>query len=279
MIRFIKKWWDKYEAWSEEEDEEEEEISIEDVVPPDSGLQKVLCDLANACERWAKSKRRSPFLVEFVIQSFIFAFYIIIALMITLLCFGVYYLFVGSIDKDFLLVILILLAVLPWISLLLQLVFCPVFLLSLMDRIFNGGTKIRRMSLTIIRPFIVYFHYDYDRFSSLDYVFDYFPCPCKLYYFPLEDEHKPKTSKVHQPPYFYQEKFRPHGKETKFIRFIMTQPKSDLFDQLYQLEPTMEFEVSYLRFSKFLKEIRPIEGYEYADGVPEILKQINSMYP
>lgn len=42
MIRFIKKWWDKYEAWSEEEDEEEEEISIEDVVPPDSGLQKVL---------------------------------------------------------------------------------------------------------------------------------------------------------------------------------------------------------------------------------------------
>ena len=279
MIRFIKKWWDKFEdwMWSEEEDEE---ISIEDLVPPDSGLQKVLWNLSDAFENWAKSKRRSPFLVEFIIQNFILAFYMIVALVITLLCFGVYYLIVGSIDKDFLLVILILLAALPCLNLLFQLVYCPVFLLSLMDRIFNGRTKIRRMSLTIIRPFIISFDNFYcDIFSSLDYVFDYLPCPCKLYYFPLEDEHKPKTSKVHQPPYFYQVEFRPRGKETKFIRFIMTQPKSNLFDQLYQLEPTMEFEVSYLRFSKLLKEIRPIEGYEYAEGVPEILKQINSMYP
>ena len=59
----------------------------------------------------------------------------------------------------------------------------------------------------------------------------------------------------------------------------MTKQKSDLLDEVIQLEPTAEFEIVYLRFSRYLQEIRPIEGWEYAEGVAELCEKINNLYP
>ena len=59
----------------------------------------------------------------------------------------------------------------------------------------------------------------------------------------------------------------------------MTKQKSDLLDELIRLEPTAEFEIRYLKYSKLLQEIRPIEGWEYAEGVSELCEKISKMYP
>ena len=59
----------------------------------------------------------------------------------------------------------------------------------------------------------------------------------------------------------------------------MTKQKSDLLDELIWLEPTAEFEIRYLKYSKLLQEIRPIEGWEYAEGVAELCEKISKMYP
>ncbi len=49
----------------------------------------------------------------------------------------------------------------------------------------------------------------------------------------------------------------------------------DLFIELIEKEPSMEFEVEYLFFSKLLTGIYPIEGYDYPEGVPELLDKLN----
>ncbi len=50
----------------------------------------------------------------------------------------------------------------------------------------------------------------------------------------------------------------------------------DWFIELTEKEPSMEFEVEYLFFSKLLINIRPIEGYDYPEGVPELLEKLNA---
>lgn len=277
-MNFIKKWWDKFEDWMDEDEDEEEDIPIEELTPPESGIGKVIWNSVDRFELWAKNKRHSPFIVELIIQIFLLLFYMIIFTALALLCFGVYYLFTGSISKDFLFVILIFTLIGPWFALFMHIIFIPVFPLSLMDSLFGQNTQIKTMSLTAIRHFHTATNFIWYS-SDLRYIFDGFPYPCKWFYYELEKGHEQKTSKSHLPPCFYQDKFRPRGTATKFIRLIFTEPKSDLIDELYRLEPTMEFEVTYLRFSKLLKEIRPIEGYEYAEGVPELLEKINAMYP
>ncbi|MBQ6810549.1 MAG: hypothetical protein IJO94_03990 [Firmicutes bacterium] len=59
----------------------------------------------------------------------------------------------------------------------------------------------------------------------------------------------------------------------------MTKKKSKQIDKLFEMVPSAEFEITYLRFSHILKEIRPIEGYEYPEGTKEICDKINKMYP
>ena len=45
---------------------------------------------------------------------------------------------------------------------------------------------------------------------------------------------------------------------------------------LQEKEPSMEFEVEYLFFSKLLTGIYPIEGYDYPEGVTELLAKLNA---
>lgn len=276
-MNFIKKWWDKFEDWMDS-CEDEEEITSKDLVPPASVIKRVIWNSAVRFELWAKTKRLSPFIAEFIIQIFVSVFYTILLTALALLCFGLYYLLTGSISKDLLFIILIFTLIGPWFALFMHIIFIPMFPLSIMDSLFSKSAQIKRISLTIIRPFSTALNF-FDMSSDLCYIFEGFPYPCKWFYYELEKGHEQKTSKAHLPPCFYQDKFRPRGNEGKFIRLILTEPKSELIDKLYLLEPTMEFEVTYFRFSKFLKEIRPIEGYEYAEGVPELLEKINAMYP
>ncbi len=49
----------------------------------------------------------------------------------------------------------------------------------------------------------------------------------------------------------------------------------DWFIELTKKEPSMEFEVEYLFFSKLLTGIYPIEGYDYPEGVTELLEKLN----
>ena len=50
----------------------------------------------------------------------------------------------------------------------------------------------------------------------------------------------------------------------------------DWFIELTEKEPSMEFEVEYLFFSKLLTGIYPIEGYDYPEGVTELLAKLNA---
>ncbi|MGN0962926.1 MAG: hypothetical protein ACI4PP_05050 [Clostridia bacterium] len=45
-----------------------------------------------------------------------------------------------------------------------------------------------------------------------------------------------------------------------------------------ELVPSAEFEITYFRFSRILKEIRPIAGYEYPEGTKELCEKISKMY-
>ena len=69
------------------------------------------------------------------------------------------------------------------------------------------------------------------------------------------------------------------GREHKSVRFVITKRKSKQIDKLFELVPSAEFEITYYFFSHILKEIHPIKGYEYPDGVKEICDRINKMYP
>ena len=60
---------------------------------------------------------------------------------------------------------------------------------------------------------------------------------------------------------------------------IMTRQKSDFLDYLTELEPTAEFEITYLKFSRRLQKIEPIPEWEYAEGVAELCEKISKMYP
>ena len=89
---------------------------------------------------------------------------------------------------------------------------------------------------------------------------------------------KPKQSKCIKPFRYYD--CADHvSLKCKSVNWIMTKQKSDLLDELIRLEPTAEFEIRYLKYSKLLQEIRPIEGWEYAEGVPELCEKISKMYP
>ena len=56
---------------------------------------------------------------------------------------------------------------------------------------------------------------------------------------------------------------------------VISETGLDDFIALQEKEPSMEFEVEYLFFSKLLTGIYPIEGYEYPEGVPELLRKLN----
>ncbi len=65
----------------------------------------------------------------------------------------------------------------------------------------------------------------------------------------------------------YQWKIRP--------RMVISETGLDDFIALQEKEPSMEFEVEYLFFSKLLTGIYPIEGYDYPEGVTELLAKLN----
>ena len=70
-------------------------------------------------------------------------------------------------------------------------------------------------------------------------------------------------------------------KELKLrVKVVLNGDIEGWFEDLYELEPSLEFRLEYLHFSKLLTGIYPIEGYEYAEGVPEILENItNAVHP
>lgn len=60
------------------------------------------------------------------------------------------------------------------------------------------------------------------------------------------------------------------------IKLLMLEDMIDYINELIELEPTMEFRYSYLKFSKLLLRIDPIEDYTYDEKVKELLDKINS---
>lgn len=60
------------------------------------------------------------------------------------------------------------------------------------------------------------------------------------------------------------------------IKLLMLEDMIDFINELIELEPTMEFRYSYLKFSKLLLRIDPIEHYTYDEKVNELLNKINS---
>ncbi|MBQ1251455.1 MAG: hypothetical protein IIY02_00915, partial [Firmicutes bacterium] len=96
----------------------------------------------------------------------------------------------------------------------------------------------------------------------------------------LMEDAAPKSSAKKQCFRFYEDTpFRFDPQKCKHIFGVMTRQKSDLLDRLIELEPTAEFEITYLKHSKILKKIAPIPGWEYADGVAELCEEISNMYP
>ena len=95
----------------------------------------------------------------------------------------------------------------------------------------------------------------------------------------LQESHCPKSAEKREAFRFYDRLYCKTLPKCKSVNWIMTKQKSDLLDELIQLEPTAEFEIVYLRFSRYLQEIRPIEGWEYAEGVAELCEKINNLYP
>ncbi len=107
---------------------------------------------------------------------------------------------------------------------------------------------------------------------------DYLTNGVVLKYCLLPDSAKSKQSKCIKPFRYYD--CADHiSLKCKSVNWIMTKQKSDLLDELIRLEPPAEFEICYLKYSKLLLEIRPIEGWEYAEGVPELCEKISKMYP
>ncbi len=58
-------------------------------------------------------------------------------------------------------------------------------------------------------------------------------------------------------------------------KLALSETGIDALIALQKKEPSMEFEVEYLFFSKLLTGIYPIEGYDYPEGVTELLTKLN----
>lgn len=118
--------------------------------------------------------------------------------------------------------------------------------------------------------------------QPLSYISDLYPVVGYCFYFwynPLPEDANPKSSRKKAPLNVFGDNFVEHQKGKKYFRIILSEEKADLFDQLFQLEPTAEFEITYLKYSNFFQSIRPIEGWEYAEGVPELCEKISKLYP
>ena len=72
--------------------------------------------------------------------------------------------------------------------------------------------------------------------------------------------------------------FTPHMErlyEEEMLALLSDETK-DFFNELITAEPSMEFRYTYLRHSKLLVRIDPIEGYDYAEEVPALLEKLNA---
>ncbi len=243
-----------------------------------SGFLNLWINLRTKAASYAERKRICPYVVDalyFTVRNQLFA----------ILLFIVMYIILSLIYRNFLLfsqILFYLWATLPLLISLMITVSNRVVPLYILDCLTFKRVVKRNVELSIMGIQITvgrFGSYTGKDISYLPYFFDYAPVPCYFFYIPLAKDHVPKSSKLKKPPQFYKFKDSPQGKEWRTVRFIMTTRKSKQIDKLFKLEPTAEFEIRYLLFSKILREIRPIEGYEYAEGVPEILERINKMYP
>lgn len=64
-----------------------------------------------------------------------------------------------------------------------------------------------------------------------------------------------------------------------YFRMVFMMDKAELWNKWAELEPEMFCEIEVYKKSRILKEIRPIEGHDYPEGVPEIIRIVNQMYP
>lgn len=105
--------------------------------------------------------------------------------------------------------------------------------------------------------------------------------PVFYMYRPLPENAVPKASPKKKPMRIFEEDcdYIFFQKASAYFRIILTEEKSRLLDDLIRLEPSGEFEIRYRKFGKMLVEIRPIEGWEYAEGVAELCEKISKMYP
>lgn len=172
----------------------------------------------------------------------------------------------------------------PYISVLaltaLFFVCSPTIWLYLLDLITFKRVRRRNVELRIIRIQITVVAFRGEGpINYLYYFYKGYPSACYFMYIPLKKEHTPFSSPSKEPPRFYRFGKDFMGREHKSVRFIITKRKSKQIDKLFELVPSAEFEITYYFFSHILKEIHPIEGYEYPEGVKEICDRINKMYP
>ena len=143
--------------------------------------------------------------------------------------------------------------------------------------------KIVKKNVNILSIFVRHTSDSFSRENdSIIYYFypeEYATFAVAMFYQELESNVAPKSSSPQRPFNLYEQDYVPTPYKKKSVNWIMTKQKSDLLDELIRLEPTAEFEIRYLKYSKSLQEIRPIEGWEYAEGVPELCEKISKMYP
>lgn len=59
------------------------------------------------------------------------------------------------------------------------------------------------------------------------------------------------------------------------LHLLLDYETLDVLDDLITLEPTMEFQISYLRHSHLIVKMEPIEGYTYEGNAIDLLNKIN----
>lgn len=222
---------------------------------------------------FAEKKRICPYLLDFAyftIKGEIICFFIsICSFLIFSLIYHEYFL-IFKILCGLLLIFPLVILIVPLLN---QVV--PLYLLDILTL---KRTVTRNVELRIIGIQITVGKFMETDISYLPRFFNT-AIPCYFFYIPLKDNHVPKSSEPKESPQFYRCRESYQGKEWRTFRFIMTKRKSKQIDKLFKLDPSAEFEITYLFFSHILQKIRPIDGYEYAEGVAEILESINKMYP
>lgn len=237
--------------------------------------------------RYTMSHKANPYVVEFV-MSFTRYLYIVLGFAVIALGAAIFHITLDYPSFDMVLVFVYTVGYVAIVG------FFLYFLLGLYsDRALIGFFIERIKGRTIITKRVTFvemgvkqttYAFGRDVSSAIDSIFprEYIAAPIIFTYKELSENATPKKSpKKKEFDIYTSDRFRPYpkGKGYKDLNWILTTQKCDVLNEMMRLEPTAEYEIDFTKHSNLLLEIRPIEGWEYAEGVPELCEKISKMYP